>query len=257
MESFEIRFVKKHLLFDCNGKKVLVDTGAPVSFCREGQNFEFLGKSFKCNLSEVEMVNEVTGIDMEKIVESASNFTRMLHKNPLEYIEYASESVGEKIDVMMGTDILKNFNVVTDYKGKRISFYEKGEVIDFQEEHSLPMKKAIDGHIGVDGNIGGKNVSFAVDTGAIIQYVSRNYTEGKISERTEEDFHESIGKFETGIYKLDVNLDGQVFHMEFGNLPRMLQVDLGLIGFAGIIGWDFFNSGEVLLDFQGGGICWK
>ena len=186
MKTFEIRIVNKHLVFEDEGKVILVDTGAPVTFMREGNELEFMGRVFRCNLSPMEMMRKVMGLpempklpgmpSFESVMSSMAGsmpemqgMAGMAGTDPVKYLDGASKFIGEQVDVMMGTDVLENYRLLVDYEGKTLTFYEKWDEVDFEGTNELPLTKSMDGHIGIEATVCGKRVNFAVDTGAVIQ----------------------------------------------------------------------------------------
>jgi hypothetical protein len=61
------------------------------------------------------------------------------------------------------------------------------------------------------------------------------------------DFFPLYGEFTTPTYQIPVTISGKPFNAIFGKLPD----DLHLIpqGLDGIIGYDFFNSFDVLMNY--------
>jgi hypothetical protein len=70
------------------------------------------------------------------------------------------------------------------------------------------------------------------------------------------DFYVGYGDFETPIYHMPTGIGGYNFNVQYGTLPGILELSLiGLSGTTGVVGYDFFNSFTILLDYKNG-ILW-
>jgi len=67
-----------------------------------------------------------------------------------------------------------------------------------------------------------------------------------------EDFHPSIGRFETPTYRIHTSVGGLDFLVLYGNLPSTLSPLLSMQSIDGIIGCDLFMSFVVTMDFKQG-----
>jgi hypothetical protein len=65
-----------------------------------------------------------------------------------------------------------------------------------------------------------------------------------------EDFHPIAGRYTTRIYKLEAEINDKKFTGTYGNLPSMMGMSLKLGGIDGVVGYDFFQSFKVMLDFK-------
>jgi hypothetical protein len=218
MKTFKIDMFDDHLIFEYNGQKVLVDTGCPITICRQN-TFDFMGKVYTCHTS-------FAGRDLESI----------------------SQLMNYDIDVFMGMDIIENFYVLTDYKNQQVTFSKKP--IPFEPSASIPIIRGLMGEVFVNLTIKGKIAKLALDTGAKISYIDDSFTKEETAKGTKNDFSPLIGHFQTHIFELESTLGEQAFPVNFGNLPQTLAMPLKLMGIAGAIGFDLFNTYTVLMDFK-------
>ena len=92
---------------------------------------------------------------------------------------------------------------------------------------------------------------FFLDTGAKISYVASETTNGLTPDETDTDFYVGFGDFETPVFNLETTIADKPFRVRYGNLPSLLESTLmGLSGTKGVIGYDFFNSFKVLIDYR-------
>ena len=96
----------------------------------------------------------------------------------------------------------------------------------------------------------GKDVKFALDTGAKISYIAESYTSDEAEIEVRKDFHPKKEQFETPIYAMEVSIGGQSFPVKFGKIPPELVEMFQGVRVEGAIGYDLFSTFKVLLDFK-------
>ena len=95
------------------------------------------------------------------------------------------------------------------------------------------------------------NKTFTINNFDKHSYVASETTNGLTPDETDTDFYPGFGDFETPVFNLDTTIADKTFKVRYGNLPRMLECSLmGLSGTKGVIGYDFFNSFKVLIDYR-------
>jgi hypothetical protein len=67
-----------------------------------------------------------------------------------------------------------------------------------------------------------------------------------------EDFHPIVGRYTTPVYELESEVAGRTFAASYGNLPSLIALPLQVGSIDGVIGYDFFKSFRVMLDFRSG-----
>jgi hypothetical protein len=81
--------------------------------------------------------------------------------------------------------------------------------------------------------------------------VASEITSGLTPDETDTELYPGFGDFETPVSNLDTTIADKTFNVRYGNLPRVLELSLiGLSGTTGVIGFDFFNSFKVLIDYR-------
>ena len=216
-KTFDINLFDGHLIIDNNGQKVLVDTGSPVTIGRS-DHFMFMDQEYKSMTS-------LMGHDISSI----------------------SEMMGYDIDVLMGLDVIGEYEMFTDYKNGKVTF--SSEKIPFEPVCTTPITREM-GAICVILRVKGKDVKLALDTGAKISYIAESYTSDENETEFRKDFHPAIGQFETPIYAMEASVDGRSFPVNFGKLPSLFAMSLQMVGIEGAIGYDLFSAFKVLLDFK-------
>lgn len=92
---------------------------------------------------------------------------------------------------------------------------------------------------------------FFLDSGAKISYVKGNVLQGLTPVGQESDFYPGFGRFETPVYRIPTSIGNCDFPVNYGKLPRLLELSLLNINNAtGIIGHDLFRNFTVLLDLR-------
>ena len=216
-KTFDINLYDGHLIINNNGQKVLVDTGSPVTISRS-DHFVFMDQEYNCSTS-------LMGHDISSI----------------------SKMMDYDIDVLMGMDVIENYEMLTDYKSEKVTF--SSDKISFEQISTTPIARVM-GVVCVILRVKGKDVKLALDTGAKISYIAESYTLDESEIEVREDFNPAIGQFETPIYAMEASIDGQSFPVNFGKLPSLLAMSLQMVGIEGAIGYDLFSAFKVLLDFK-------
>lgn len=216
-KTFDIDFYDGHLIINNDGQKVLVDTGSPVSIGRSN-HFLFMDQEHNCMTSYL-------GQDINAF----------------------AEMIGYDIDVLMGMDVIGNYNMLTDYKSAKVTF--STEDIPFESVCIISIAQT-KGVFFVVLKVKGEDVRLFLDTGAKISYIAETYTSGETAIEVLEDFYPMIGQFTTPIYAMEASIGGQSFPVKFGKLPKLIALPLQMVGIEGIIGYDLFSKYKVLLDFH-------
>ena len=199
-----------------NEHVILIDTGSPQSI-HNAKVFNFLDKNFDVKTSN-----------------GAFN------------IENISEKFGLQVTTLLGMDILKDYQVVFDYKNKQITFSEgeiyTGQEINLSITSGIPVIPVL---------ISDQHIPMFLDSGAQLSYLKRNITQHHKNLGETEDFYPTIGRFKTTKYLIYTGLQENNFDVFYGNLPPQLEGFLSMInGNNGILGYDFFSKFELCLDFK-------
>lgn len=208
MKSYTLQIAGGHLLFDDGNGLILIDTGSPKSFHQDGL-ITIMGKEHSV----------------------PTNF-------PLYNIgpEYISQRVGVKVKGLMGMNIMSNIPILIDVPNERVTFGENLTV-----NNNIYAGNTM-GVPSVIAEVDGRQAKLLIDTGAFISYINPSFVGGKEPIRTESDFSPmmlggSNDEFETNIYQLDTTISDREMALEYGTLPTMLNMAIGLTGAQGIIGY--------------------
>jgi len=215
MRDYVLRTINGHIFTSIENQRVLIDTGMPVS----------LG-----SMPEWYFMQEVHPL--------SSGYLGVT-------LEQISRLVGVPVDVLLGSDILKNYCLFFEVSRQRFSISAQPLI---RSRHNFPLSLLM-GVPGARVDIHGQPVEMYLDTGAKLSYVSEGLAQGLESVGKEMDFYPGIGEFETDVYAIDISLGDLVFTLRFGTLPSMLEKALKVSGKQGIIGTEFFVKNSVQLDF--------
>lgn len=193
MQTFPIIKEQGHLLLSIDGRRAIIDTGAPASMSTE--SFEFLGQRY----APPATLMGVTPRGMGKLA-------------------------GFQIDMLIGCDILSQhtirmrwqeglFDVGDDIAGGMISM----PLETFMGLPIFPLK------------LGGNPAKAFFDTGAHLSYINPGLVKNEGSTGQRNDFHPFGGHFVAPTYKVSTALDNDPLDIEYGILPDNLQMVLGSI----------------------------
>jgi hypothetical protein len=209
--SYSLWITRGHLFVDVEGQNVLLDTGSHVSIGRS-PNMKFAG----CQYALVPSYECVR-------------------------LEPLSDFIGQRVDVLMGMDILGKHNFLIDIESSMLT------VSDEAPEASgivLPLKL----YFGVPGTqvkVAGFDIQAIIDTGAWLSYTGGEYVRGCQKLCSKQDYYPAIGDFETDVYKLPLAIGGEELEMPFGVLPPLLSAGLAPLGVECLIGPELFERFNV------------
>lgn len=218
-ETFKINLVDGHLLISDNGNTILVDTGSPLTIHKEN-SLAFLGRERRVHTS-------MSGNDVKAI----------------------SSLAGIEFSTLLGMDIMSEYRVVFDYQNLELTFLDREE--PEMAGDVLPLYNVAGASV-VDVEMNGRSLKMAVDTGAPLSYVDNFVTDRLEPCGEKEDFHPIAGRYVTKVYELEGAVGGKPFNGLYGNLPMKLGLPLNMFGINGVIGYDFFKSFKIELDFAAG-----
>ena len=216
--DYPLKLVNGYPIAEIEGKSVLIDSGSPVTIGDEAQWFF---------LNEVrELKKDFGGVNAA----------------------YLTHEVGTGVDILLGTDILKEFFVTINLFDGLIRFSRQpllhgGMRIPFTSLMGTPI---------VPATIAGVDQHMIIDTGAKLTYVNKALSAGAVSTGTEKDFYVTLGSFETPVYELPVILGGQKMTLRCGILPPFLDQGIQLAGAKGIIGTELYKHFVVSLAYPAG-----
>ena len=215
--NYNIDNFDNHLIINDHGKKFLIDTGAPVSFSNETE-INIFEQTYRASQSYL-------GFSIEKL----------------------NEEIKYDLDALIGGNILKNHIFQVDCKNKlfsvlnEISLDNTQEYIDLDFQMDIPIIE-----IGVEK----KTKRAFLDTGAKISYLNRKLVKHLEEIEIREDFHPTLGRFQTPIYKIPMILNEREISLEFGVLPEKLESGLLVTGIEAIVGNDIFSFFSLIFNYS-------
>ena len=208
--QYPIEIFDNHVIVINNEKRLLIDTGSPITISHDnqieifGSNYPTEDRYFSANIDEI------------------GNY------------------VGCKLDALVGNDILKNFPFTIDFVNQAFHIWDTLPIdSDFLEDHiqatfiGIPT---IDIEINKDYQI-----KSWLDTGAKISYIKKEYVQQSEVIRSEKDFVPDYGEFETQIYKFMMTFCNKDIPFEFGVLPSKLENRMLSGSTHSIVGSDIFK----------------
>lgn len=213
---FKLTCFDNHAIINSEDDVILIDTGSPATI-HKSNNIIFLGQSFDTSTDLMGMTNETI-----------------------------SELLGMHVTTLLGTDILRNFKMLFDYRNAEVRFSRN----DFDFSGQISPINTIMGVPLVELEVAGNKVNCALDTGAKISYLASTLTTSYTSVGKERDFYPGLGNFETECYNIDTALGEEHFLVKYGNLPGVLEMALMMTGMKGVIGSDLFRNFKVLVDLE-------
>ena len=175
--------INGHIILPCEGKRLLVDTGSPISICYGSMDFL---------VREYQLHTPVQGASPEAL----------------------SEFIGTQIDALIGLDILSNHDLRLDWNTLEFDPEENGD------GESLPLSFGNFGLPAIPIEVNGHTVEVIFDTGAQISYINKSVVVGECSVGEFCDFHHTVGEFTTDVYRLPTKFGEQVLTLDYGLLPE-------------------------------------
>ena len=221
MKTYSIQTIDNHILADIEGQKVYLDTGSPVSLSSK-ENFDLLGFRY-------ELKDQFGTVNFRDVI----------------------KNIDDDIAVMLGGDILNQLCFSIDLAGKIAAFSAEpfdfeGIELDTDFKMNVPVMQ-----IGIGGN----SAPAFVDTGSNLSYAVGELTKNVEPVGRQVDYFFANEKLKTEMYLLPVEIGGQNFEIEFGNLPPELEEKImAKLAVKAILGNDLFKAFAVFFDYQGGKI---
>ena len=230
MSTYKLEIFNGHPIIKEGENIILIDTGAPTTI-HSSDRLQFNNQAFNVTSSYMGLT---TG--------------------------YVSELLGMNITTLMGMDVLSKFKFSLNYKNNIVAFLKT----ETEDNNSKLIGKGllvlISTFMGIpiiELEVNNKKLKFFLDTGANISYLPEAITNNMYSKGTESDYYPGFGKFDTPIYELETKIGNEKFQARYGNLPQLLQMSLQLGNIDGIIGFDFFNNFNIILDQDNNKLYYK
>ena len=209
-----------YVLVSDTGKRLLIDTGSPVSCAMKDCGAIVFG----------EKISETNAFS--KIIESVNN----------------SGLVAEPIDALIGMDILYGHRLVFDKNSHSIFIDE--EVEEGVYEHTMDLEcidlmgRCICGKMTVNS----EEVNAILDTGAWIPYLSAQYLANVEACGDVQDYNPLLGTINTTKHNVTLCIGDISTNVTVGKMPSLLEATLSIIGIDLVIGFDVLPSQKFCLD---------
>lgn len=213
--------VAGHIVAAIDGRRVLVDTGSPVSFGR-GDHLRL-------------------GDGIHPIATGVLGFTVETAAEHIRRLPGVAPDFG--VDVLLGTDVLRGHQLLLDFPARTLRIAP-----------TMP-REGTDGGSGrarfliEDLGVGGSALPALVDTGAPISYLSTQHTEGIPVSGWARDFFHGGGDFQVPLRVVPALFRGREVEVGFADPPVSVWMAMRLLGIQAIVGTDLLEQlGSVTLD---------
>ena len=217
MSSHNFEVWNKHILIESNNSRLLIDTGSPYSFQKDG--------IIKIGKQDFNVPKDLMGLD--------SN--------------YLTEKVGINISGLIGMDIMNHFSVWFNSPqfGNFILFSEKDDATGQPLSNSMNFMGCPTVTLGANHQEG----IFLFDSGAPVSYISSRFVQNVSPCGTTYDFSPLIQseRYEVNLFYLESNLNQFRFNTQFAQMPPELEMILSSYRVDGIIGFDLIDHFRLIV----------
>lgn len=212
MTEYDIKLSLGHVLINSGSGWLLMDTGSPLSFHKDGRII-LCGEQFSVP-------------------------TSLLNADA----DYVSRNVKETVSGLVGMDIIGRFGVKFDLPAGKLTFGCPTEGMT-----RLPSRMVM-GYMTVEMTLNGRQARVILDSGAPVSYVSRSFTEGLIPVDRIKDFNPMVpgDTFETDIFQFPASFAGRDFMMRAGHLPTLMSMAVSLLA-DGVVGQEILSRFPVAI----------
>jgi hypothetical protein len=216
--------VAGHIVAELDGRRVLIDTGSPVSFGR--------GDHLRLGDGIHPIPTGVLGFTVDT---AAEHIRRLPGVAP----DFA-------VDVLLGTDLLWGRQLLLDFPSRTLSIAP------------ATLQEGADGRSGrtrfliEDLGVGGGPLAALVDTGAPVSYLSTQHSDGVPVSGWARDFFHGGGDFQVPLRVVPALFRGRRVEVGFADPPVSVWMAMRLLGVQAIVGTDLLEQvGSVTLDLAG------
>lgn len=218
MEKYTLDMIDNHVVAVMEGKKVLIDTGSPISI-GDSQEIIILGQTYS-------LEKRLMDLDVRQI----------------------SELIQVDINVILGMDILSKFvfyispglrgMICSDYF---INFTDKMQDIPVYYSGTMPI---------LDVRVEGVDLKMLFATGAKLSYLNRGFHGDNKSLGVKEDFYPGLGTFSAEVYDVPLEIKGNKLDIGCADPPEGLQKNLYMQKCNGVLGADIFRYFNIQFNFR-------
>ena len=208
MKEYDILLSRDHVLINCVGGMLLVDTGSPLSFHEDGR---------------FQLGDEAFNVPASLMGANAS---------------YVTEKVGRPVSGLLGMDIIGRIGMKIDIPGGKLTVSPSVDGMI-----RIPSGTGM-GYVTLEMVMAGKPARVILDTGAPTSYVSKSFTEGLDPVGQVTDFNPMVpgDTFDSPVFSFPATFAGKTFMMRAGHLPGSLQVMLSVLGVDGVVGMEILRQ---------------
>lgn len=222
LAPFEL--VAGHVVAGLDGRRILVDTGSPVTFGR--------GDHLRLGDGAHPIASGVLGFT----VETASEHIRKLPGVTPDF----------DVDVLLGTDLLWGHRLHLDFPTRMLRI---APVPPREGAATCPARSRF---LVEELTVGRAGVLALVDTGAPVSYLSTQHTDGIPVSGWARDFFHGGGDFQVPLRVLPARFRGREVAVRFAEPPVSVWMAMRLLGVQAIVGTDLLEQlGSIALDLTG------
>lgn len=201
--TYPYNMVDGHIIVTSDdGKICLIDTGSPVSV-GSGEDVLFAGRRHP-------LQTDCLGQSIDKL----------------------TEHVRTRIDVLIGVDILNQYDNSIDHERQVLEFSDEEDDV---EGEAIPVE-LLSGIPVLEADVGGRRIKVFFDTGAPVSYARKEIVQAFPRVGTADDSHITCGAFQTDLHRVPVRLGSRTFTLDIGILPHAQEKALLAVGVEGILG---------------------
>lgn len=222
LAPFEL--VAGHVVAALDGRRVLVDTGSPVTFGR-GERLSISGGDHPIATGVLGFTVETAAEHIRKLPGVAPDFD---------------------VDVLLGTDLLWGHALELDFAARRLC------ISPIARRDGTACCGSRGRFLIEDLTVGGQGLLALVDTGAPVSYLSTRHTEGFPVSGWARDFFHGGGDFQVPLRVVRSTFRGRRADAEFAEPPVSVWMSMRLLGVQAIIGTDLLEPfGTIVLELAG------
>ena len=211
MYTLPLQVPKGHMFIQIEEELLLLDTGAPGSFCSSSP-LTIAGQRF-------ELPNSYLGLTPDTL----------------------SSFVGVRTSGLLGADVLGAFDLIIDTPRSTITLTTDkltcaGHAVPLDSFMGIPIISVI---------IGSTTYRMFFDTGAQISYFQDDSLTDFPPSGQVIDFYPGVGQFTTETHTVDLQVGECTFSLRCGRLPDLLGMTLMMAGTQGILGNQLLHDRKV------------
>jgi hypothetical protein len=211
MYTLSLHVIKGHMFIQVREELLLLDTGAPSSFCASSP-LTIADQQF-------ELPNNYFGLSPNTL----------------------SSYVGVKTSGLLGADVLGEFDMIIETPNNSITLATDNLTF---AGHTVPLEFFMGIPI-ILVRINSKVYRIFFDTGAQISYFQDELLTDFPPSGQTMDFYPGIGQFTTETHIVDLQIGEHMFSFRSGRLPELLGLTLMMAGTQGILGNAFLIDRKV------------